>query len=585
MSKKRNSVIEEVQESIKLNYQINSKFKNKKQKLLAETIKNNRITFVTGSPGTGKTFIALKTALELLKTDEVGDIILTTPIIEVSPKSIGALPGDLDMKINHYFQHFYDNLDKLVGNKTTSFLKEKGYISDKIVNFIRGATFGKTDANGQPIGSFCVLDECFTGDTLITKSFSNNKKINIKTLYDKFNKGEDFYVESYNEKTHKIENKKVTNVFKNENKNIKKVYLDGHRKPINTTENHPFSVFDKGLIEWKLVSELKEGDEILRYKKVNSNNSNLMLSDSYDILLGFMLGEGLLLKTKQEKTSYRLTKTHSLKQFEYMAFCKEIFKNTLSKKDLCSFSTKSMVIDKKFISSIIKDNKKYISNDIYNYFSIRTLALWYMDSGYYHKNKTISFNIQGFCQEEVDVLCNVLKNKFGFEYDIDNTIRLYKKSSEKMLEMVKDYLHPTMLYKSEFETNNFNKDLYNIETVDNLTTTKLKKIEDGVLEDTYNIEVQDNNNYFAGNHLVHNCQNLTVMELKTYISRLGEKSKMVILGDVEQCDLKLGKDEKNSLSDAIQRFKDMDGIGIVEFDEDDIVRDPFLIDIMKKYKQ
>src|SRR5690606_35199687 len=144
---------DEMRELMKLNYQIKCKFKSKKQKELDQTIRDNRITFVTGAPGTGKTFISLKTALELLKEDDnIGEIILTTPIVEVSPKSIGALPGDLDSKINQYFSHFYDNIEKIVDKKTISFLKGSGLITDKIVNFIRGATFGKNDENGKPIG-------------------------------------------------------------------------------------------------------------------------------------------------------------------------------------------------------------------------------------------------------------------------------------------------------------------------------------------------------------------------------------------------------------------------------------------------
>lgn len=151
----------EMRELMKLNFQINCKFKNKKQKLLANTIKQNRITFVTGSPGSGKTFIALKTGLELLKNEEskIGDIMLTTPIIEVSPKSLGALPGDLSDKILNYFGHFYDNLDKIVGKQTTKFLKGSGLVNDKVVNFMRGTTFGKYDENNNPIGTYALLDE------------------------------------------------------------------------------------------------------------------------------------------------------------------------------------------------------------------------------------------------------------------------------------------------------------------------------------------------------------------------------------------------------------------------------------------
>lgn len=153
---------DEMRELMKLKYNIKCKFKSKKQKQLSESIKKNRITFVTGAPGTGKTFVSLKTALELLKDNnsDIGDILLTTPIIEVSPKSIGALPGDLEMKINNYFSHFYDNIEKIIDKKTMNFLKSSELISDKIVNFIRGNTFGKLDDDGNPVGTFCILDEC-----------------------------------------------------------------------------------------------------------------------------------------------------------------------------------------------------------------------------------------------------------------------------------------------------------------------------------------------------------------------------------------------------------------------------------------
>jgi len=151
----------EMRELMNLNFAINCKFKNEKQKNLSKTIKDNRITFVTGSPGSGKTFIALKAGLELLKDHNcaIGDMMLTTPIIEVSPKSIGALPGDLSEKIMNYFDHFYDNLDKIVGKPTTKFLKGSGIVNDKVINFMRGTTFGKYDENGQPIGTYALLDE------------------------------------------------------------------------------------------------------------------------------------------------------------------------------------------------------------------------------------------------------------------------------------------------------------------------------------------------------------------------------------------------------------------------------------------
>lgn len=81
------------------------------------------------------------------------------------------------------------------------------------------------------------------------------------------------------------------------------------------------------------------------------------------------------------------------------------------------------------------------------------------------------------------------------------------------------------------------------------------------------------------------AQNTTVAEMKTFISRMGEGTKLVIMGDSEQIDLRLYDDEKCGLDDAIDRLYGIDMINLIEFNEDEIVRDPFLIEIMKRYKK
>ena len=80
------------------------------------------------------------------------------------------------------------------------------------------------------------------------------------------------------------------------------------------------------------------------------------------------------------------------------------------------------------------------------------------------------------------------------------------------------------------------------------------------------------------------AQNCTVGEMKSFISRMGEGTKIVILGDSEQIDIRLYDKEKCGLDDAIDRLYGMDNVGYIEFNEDDIVRDKFLIEIMKRYK-
>ena len=143
-------------------FRINAKFKNKKQKELYDTIMKNRITFVNGVAGTGKTLIALWAGLECVKNPAINidQLILTKPIVEIaSSRSIGALPGDLAEKTLGYYTHFYDNLIKLIGNASTVNLKQSGVIKETLLNFLRGSTFGKYDTEGNPVGSFCIFDE------------------------------------------------------------------------------------------------------------------------------------------------------------------------------------------------------------------------------------------------------------------------------------------------------------------------------------------------------------------------------------------------------------------------------------------
>lgn len=141
----------------------NCKFKNKKQKELFNTILENRITFVRSVAGTGKTIIALLSALAIIKNPKfsINQIVLTKPIVEISSnKGLGALPGTIKEKTDAYFSHFYDNLEKILDKESIRFLKENNYIKEVVLNFIRGTTLGRYDENGNPVGAICIIDEC-----------------------------------------------------------------------------------------------------------------------------------------------------------------------------------------------------------------------------------------------------------------------------------------------------------------------------------------------------------------------------------------------------------------------------------------
>lgn len=79
------------------------------------------------------------------------------------------------------------------------------------------------------------------------------------------------------------------------------------------------------------------------------------------------------------------------------------------------------------------------------------------------------------------------------------------------------------------------------------------------------------------------AQNTTVLQLKMFLTRLGLGGKMIVTGDMTQIDLPAT--QKSGLRDALERFKGIKGIKIIEFNEKDIVRHPLVKHIVAAYKE
>ena len=78
------------------------------------------------------------------------------------------------------------------------------------------------------------------------------------------------------------------------------------------------------------------------------------------------------------------------------------------------------------------------------------------------------------------------------------------------------------------------------------------------------------------------AQNTTKEQIKMFLTRLGENSKMVITGDLTQIDLPKGL--TSGLKHAVKILKDIDDIGIIKLNERDVVRHPLVQKIVKAYE-
>ncbi|MFC1478999.1 PhoH family protein [Planctomycetota bacterium] len=114
-----------------------------------EAIEAHDIVFVTGPAGTGKTYLAVASAVNALMNHKVKKIVLVRPAVEAGEK-LGFLPGDMREKVNPYLIPVYDALyDMLSYDKTKAYM-ERGIIEVIPIAFMRGRTFHS---------SFIVMDE------------------------------------------------------------------------------------------------------------------------------------------------------------------------------------------------------------------------------------------------------------------------------------------------------------------------------------------------------------------------------------------------------------------------------------------
>jgi phosphate starvation-inducible PhoH-like protein len=112
-------------------------------------IEQHDVTFGIGPAGTGKTYLAVASALHALKTKLVGRIVLARPAVEAG-EALGFLPGDLNEKIFPYLRPLYDALYDMVDPEELEKMIDRGQIEIAPLAYMRGRTLGH---------SFIILDE------------------------------------------------------------------------------------------------------------------------------------------------------------------------------------------------------------------------------------------------------------------------------------------------------------------------------------------------------------------------------------------------------------------------------------------
>ena len=97
------------------------------------------LTFGIGPAGTGKTFLAVACAVELLESEQVQRLILVRPAVEAGER-LGFLPGDMMQKVDPYLRPIYDALYEFMGIERVGKLVERNVIEIAPLAYMRGRT-------------------------------------------------------------------------------------------------------------------------------------------------------------------------------------------------------------------------------------------------------------------------------------------------------------------------------------------------------------------------------------------------------------------------------------------------------------
>ena len=119
------------------------------QNVYLQNIATHDITFGIGPAGTGKTYLAVASAVDALERSTVQRIVLTRPAVEAGER-LGFLPGDLAQKVDPYLRPLYDALYELMGHDKVQKAFERNAIEIAPLAFMRGRTLNN---------AFVILDE------------------------------------------------------------------------------------------------------------------------------------------------------------------------------------------------------------------------------------------------------------------------------------------------------------------------------------------------------------------------------------------------------------------------------------------
>lgn len=328
------------------------------------------------------------------------------------------------------------------------------------------------------------------------------------------NDREKLQVLSYNSTEDTLEWKPIVNWFKNgRTRDFLRIRVPGQfggKRIVTITSNHRVYT-PKGVV---MAGDLTESDNIyvpgIKWSR-----------EQYQVVIGTLLGDAhLSLSKKTHLPQYELV--HSGRQIQYLEFVRNQLtpgSRIRKRKDSDSYRfrfTSPTLIN--LYNKFYQNNKKIIDEEILMNLDERGLAIWYMDDGYLSAGKYVELCTHGYGKDDNEKISNFLNS----EWEVDSKvyylkprrksgggyfIHLSKVGSARFLTLINDFLLDELRYKSYFKKRQLKweyktgKRTIIPARIISIEKASKKQIRS---QQRYDIQVQDNNNYFAGPILVSN---------------------------------------------------------------------------------
>lgn len=301
------------------------------------------------------------------------------------------------------------------------------------------------------------------------------------------------------------------------------------------TEEHRVAFFDNIFDPVIDFTEAKNMTGKYCVRNPQKTENVLYSKEQLQFLYGTLLGDGYIHKNGQ------LLVTHCNEQEEYVDLKAKLFNGTVNnglqspkgfKEGTClnlHTPVNAQLHEIRKIAYI--DGVKSVKN-ILPLLDEKSLAIWYMDDGCYHNHGTIYLSTESFNYEDHLLIKDWFKSKWDIEVVIDdkyviykeekrkyNYIRINKKDGIKLFNLIEKYIIPSMRYKLPSDW--VFTDLFNYDGVKslNFSASFIKNVQylPKFSSNLYDIEVEDTHNFFANGTLIHNCQKVQELGLKTWL--------------------------------------------------------------------